>query len=635
MSVRDAGRAIREARIKAGLTQEKLSEGICSSLSLSRIEKGTAGVSPATFQALMAHAGAPCEVFPVYENWNDYECFFHLKHARFHLDAWQLEPAFEELEKVEEKGWNKNRFYYQEWLMLHGMLQFRSGTGKHELLYDLFMEALRISRPEILLEDFRSLLLSVNEIELLLAVAQEALYLNRPELCHMICAQIDSYLASSQITFLEKGILRAEHGIVYAKYLIAVGDYERAFYVADANRHQMVVDSCNAPLLELTFLTGLCSFYMGKRDEALKYFKSALYSAHAIESCYVTVCRNYVREHLELALPENLLALPDIPLKSFPRKEPMDTAAFSDGVYDFYGADVVTVGRLIRELRTEQKLSQQVLCRGLCSVSKLSKIENGSLQPDVILAETLLQRLGLSEREFAFWGNAREARFYELKFKMMRTDYLPDVNKEEVMCELQHFVAENDMPLYKQFYLYEKAQYANAQDKIAIFKNALDCTLPGFEIHDILKYRLSWMELTILNNISFAYRDTAEPYQGIIYFRQILEYQKTVKPDIILQSQTLSVSLTNFYMVLYRQGHYKEMVDLAERVPRYIYKYVLEQFGSFYFYYSQVLGECGRAEKAALPARYSCGLENLREAFANEPALVKCLQRDFSIDIGY
>ena len=72
MSVRNAGKTIREARIKAGLTQEQLSEGVCSVLSLSRIENGSAGVSPVTFQALMAHAGAPCEVYPIFASRTDF-----------------------------------------------------------------------------------------------------------------------------------------------------------------------------------------------------------------------------------------------------------------------------------------------------------------------------------------------------------------------------------------------------------------------------------------------------------------------------------------------------------------------------------------------------------------------------------
>lgn len=136
MSVKDAGKTIREARLKAGMTQEQLSSSICSVLSLSRIENGSAGVSPSTFRALMAHAGVPCEAFPIFENWNDYECFFHLQHARFHLDAWQLEPAFAELDQLEQRNWNNNKFYYQEWLLLHGILQFRSGCCDHAQLYD-------------------------------------------------------------------------------------------------------------------------------------------------------------------------------------------------------------------------------------------------------------------------------------------------------------------------------------------------------------------------------------------------------------------------------------------------------------------------------------------------------------------
>ena len=61
MSVQHAGSIIRQARLNAGLTQEQLSDGVCSTLSLSRIENGSAGVSPATFQTLMAHAGIFCE----------------------------------------------------------------------------------------------------------------------------------------------------------------------------------------------------------------------------------------------------------------------------------------------------------------------------------------------------------------------------------------------------------------------------------------------------------------------------------------------------------------------------------------------------------------------------------------------
>ena len=97
-------------------------------------------------------------------------------------------------------------------------------------------------------------------------------------------------------------------------------------------------------------------------------------------------------------------------------KKAINTSDLTDGTYDFFSADVLTIGRLIHELRTEQGLSLTALCQGLCSKSKLSKIENDALQPDVFLTEALLQRLGISERGFTFWGSERESRLYELKF---------------------------------------------------------------------------------------------------------------------------------------------------------------------------------------------------------------------------
>lgn len=166
MSVRNAGKTIREARIKAGLTQEQLSEGVCSVLSLSRIENGSAGVSPVTFQALMAHAGAPCEVYPIFASRTDFDCFYTLNRARFYLGSWQLSQAYEELNKLEEWNFADNKLYYQEYLYLNGQIQVCSGCADHHALYDLFSSALHITRPEIDYSDFHHLLLRCTGITL-------------------------------------------------------------------------------------------------------------------------------------------------------------------------------------------------------------------------------------------------------------------------------------------------------------------------------------------------------------------------------------------------------------------------------------------------------------------------------------
>ena len=68
MPVHNANLLIKEARIKAELTQEQLSEGICTPQALSRIETGTANVSHVTFQALMKRAGVQYGRFPVFSS---------------------------------------------------------------------------------------------------------------------------------------------------------------------------------------------------------------------------------------------------------------------------------------------------------------------------------------------------------------------------------------------------------------------------------------------------------------------------------------------------------------------------------------------------------------------------------------
>ena len=119
MSLRNAGLVIREARLKAGLTQEQLSDGICRLKSLSRIETGVLGVSPSTFEALMERAGSNTKASPIFANRTDFNCFYSLKRAHFFWDYWQLRSAYDELEKIEKMNWANNKDYYQEWLLLH------------------------------------------------------------------------------------------------------------------------------------------------------------------------------------------------------------------------------------------------------------------------------------------------------------------------------------------------------------------------------------------------------------------------------------------------------------------------------------------------------------------------------------
>lgn len=632
MSIRNAGKTIKEARLKAGMTQEQLSEGICTVLSLSRIENGSSGVSPVTFQALMAHADAPCEIYPIFASRTDFDCFYSLKRARYFLNSWQLQECYDELAAIESKRFADNKLYYQEWLYLYGSLLIRSGCHEHSDIYAIFLEAIHTTRPEIDFADFRQLFLSTTEIELLIAIAQKFLYLNNSDTCYIICSQIASYLASAELDYLKKDFLEAEYAIAYSKYLLYIKDYEKVLSVADVYRHKMVQDSEDAPLLELTFLTALGYYYTGKKDTAYSYFKNTFYSAHAIESYYATICRNYVIEHNLFELDNYLSKMEDISRINFPTKKVIDTSNLTDGTYNFFSPDILTIGRLIHDLRKEQCISQTILCQGLCSKSKLSKIENDLLQPDIFLAEALLQRLGISERVLTFWGNERESEIFQLHFKLMHCRLLTNEQKMDYMNRFRNLISEKKPNLLQSYIIDTCSLLKSPTEIIDRLQTGLYYSFPQFDIRLIHNYRLTWSELSLLNNIAYNYR-SIDNEKCILYFSKLFDYLYINSLDILLVKNVFTLTYFMYSHSLYVQGRYFEVTRLLNDDSYKILKGNSATFSYFLFYYCQSLAECKQLVAATKYAHYTCSIQELYELTINSNALKNYLQDDFGICI--
>lgn len=633
MGIYSANNIIREARLKAGFTQEQMSEGICTAKALSRIENKMTNVSHATFQALMERAGVSYNLLPVFDSREGFDCFYALKKVHLHLNSWQLKPAYQELLKLSDRNWAGNKLYFQEWLLLHCRLQFCSYCCSHQENFRTLLSALHITRPNINLCDFRNLLLSQNEIRILTALSQEALYLGQTETCLQIHEQVTEYLTDSKWPLLEKERLQAEDSVVYTKYLIAAGDYCAALETAESSRHEMAYNMETAPLLELTFLTGICCFHIGKQEDCQRHIKSAFYSAYALESCYATVCRNYIAGKIDCT--GDLNCRPDIPLKQYPSAHTTDCRFLKEGLYDAATAGSYTLGNLIQNLRQEQNLSQASLCQGLCTCSKLSKIENNSLLPDIMLAEALLQRLGLSDRVFTFWGNKKEKRYHDLKFKIMYARSLSQETINAYLKEMEPLPGKKEI-LYQQEWLYLKTMRADSlNNRIAGLKKALQLTLPQFNLNDICSYRLTWCELTILNNIAHEYRLTNQAYLCSSYTSQIMAYLHMAKPDILLQKNILPHTYLIHCRVLYLQKFYEQVLAFTETINNSILKYNISAYSGYLFFYSQALGEYKDFEHADANAINSCAMDELIEYFNNSAALKTYFSKDFAHTLPY
>lgn len=100
MSIFSIGEMIRTTRKNLGLSQEKVSEGICSVATLSRIENGERVPSKVNFDALMQRMGQSGEMYDVYLGKNDlyiHEKKFAIRQAIIQFDFLKAEVLLDEL----------------------------------------------------------------------------------------------------------------------------------------------------------------------------------------------------------------------------------------------------------------------------------------------------------------------------------------------------------------------------------------------------------------------------------------------------------------------------------------------------------------------------------------------------------
>lgn len=632
MAVRNAGKIIREARLKAGLTQEQMSEDICSVLTLSRIENNSAGVSPSLFQALMSRAGAPRNIFPVFPNRKDFDCFYTLKRARLYLESWQLQEAYDELLKVKNADFSNNKFHYQEWLYLQGWLQSRSGSCEHQLIYEIFISALNITKPNIDFSDLSNELFSDIELELLIEISNELLYLSQSDLSYIICSQLESYINNAELSFIERDRLLSWNAIARTKYLLYTHDYNKALETINEYRHLMVVNSENTSLLELNFWTAMSYYYCGNIEKAHQMFNDTFYSARAIESCYATTCLKFVSENTSIVIDDYIKSLPPINCKTFKYEKITDSLSLSDGTYDLFSPDVLTLGRLIYVLRKEQNISQAVLCQGLCSKSKLSKIENDQLQPDIFLSEALLQRLGVSERVFSFWGNSNYKILYELKSKILNSKLTSLKEQFALLKQFKELLSENNNILLQFYYALSYDFLDESERRIATLQNALNLTLPDFDILNINNYRLSLIELGIIGNIAYEYREIS-PSKSNLYFSKLLEYRNLSSVNIMFQSLVYPIFIYKYAHSLYHQKYYLQLSNLYTFSVARILKIHLDSLGFFTLFFVQALGECNDYKKAFYYGKCAASIERMLELHSNALSIASTLKSDFDIEI--
>ena len=161
-----------------------------------------------------------------------------------------------------------------------------------------------------------------------------------------------------------------------------------------------------------------------------------------------------------------------------------------------------SLGTLIRDLQTEQEVSSEALCYGLCSEATLDKIKENAIKPSILLAGALLNRLGICEQSLIRYGDPEEQEILRLKYELFAcTDstsqvYLKKLSRLRELCE------RSTSPYLKQTYLlfYLRTLPASSQKQAQTFA-ALRLTLKDFDPEQMDDYLFTCNERVLVRDL--------------------------------------------------------------------------------------------------------------------------------------
>lgn len=264
---------------------------------------------------------------------------------------------------------------------------------------------------------------------------------------------------------------------------------------------------------------------------------------------------------------------------------------------------MLKIGDIIRKNRVEQRISQEELSFGICSVSNLSRIENGVQIPSRTTYEYLMERMGLSPLVFPSFRDERELETYRLKHEinqMCIAEKYEDVESSLARMKAMPKLERVD----KQFVEYIDALLllwngAPPADVLEALLAVAQKSIKNISPIDIRHQVLSQIDISILNNLAASYYNAGKQELGIelLYsLKEYVEYKIVDKEGISPLYTAMLHKLTNWVGM---KGNYSEVIELCDiGIKRCIEYGAYFSFAGLLFNKGYVLVMLGRKSEA-------------------------------------
>ena len=244
-----------------------------------------------------------------------------------------------------------------------------------------------------------------------------------------------------------------------------------------------------------------------------------------------------------------------------------------------------SLGIILKKLRKEQKIGQKDLARGLCSVSTLSRIEGWIIEPDQLLFDYLITRLGKDSTKWELILTEADKRLFEKRNYMEYLIQTKQWEALEIEVEQYEFMKEKLTSLDEQYcclirtILYgQKKNYRKASQKgrEGLGKTEFHMEEKHFKIH----VAVSRNELRLLYLIGKYWFQGGEKTNLFLYqyWNGLLTYVRARCTDKRYRLEFYIEALYYLAAIFYKEGKFEESISYCKEALQEL----IEKKSSYY-----------------------------------------------------
>lgn len=460
------------------------------------------------------------------------------------------------LNQLEAAGGFDKGFSRQFLLSVKARLFLQLGRATAEIL-PIIYEGIAISFPEFDPATFSGEVLAFQEPELLCCLAKiMAAEGDKAGAVHLL-KNVWQGLDKLPISMYEKEHKLSPVLLALALCQLESGDAAGAFEACHVGLDISIVHAEGKYAPFFLFAKVRCLYGLGDRDACQQLLQQAFF-------CFAMMRQEYQLQQVlataqSLGTPFETLGMADI------KFERILLTGYQQGEFVHYN----NVGELIGALRQHEGITQEALCQGICSVSKLSRIENGEIaQTNPKSLEALMERLGRSDELYLDMFLSAED-FENERTESEIRDFIRLGQIEQALKLLEGLAGKKayEAGLNLQFllstraFLMEPGSGRPGENEDLLYK-ALAITRPNYDEAEITRYRLTLTEIAIIDGLARHYASHGDIPRGLYLWERLRASINRYYVDEDEKMKGYAAIMSNYGWVLYGAGQNEEALEV-------------------------------------------------------------------------